>query len=150
MKLHTAKVTGTQLLQRVSCHCSQTPIALYLESTKYPQMIKTIIVAQQFWNPSHTSSAGIGAGKISLIQILKATTQGTPESKMCSPVTKQLQSHEGEHEDAEHEEQEDVRDLWQRVSYAAEYSPDLPRHNREHLETKPRPYGFHVSARSPT
>lgn len=44
---------------------------------------------------------------------------------MFSPLTKQLQGHEGEHEKAKHEEQEDVGDLWQRVADAAEGSPDL-------------------------
>lgn len=43
-----------------------------------------------------------------------------------TPLSKQLQGHEGEHEEAEHEEQEDVGDLRQRVADAAEGPPDLP------------------------
>lgn len=45
---------------------------------------------------------------------------------MFAPLAKQLQGHEREHEEAEHEEQEDVGDLWQRVADAAEGSPNLP------------------------
>lgn len=45
---------------------------------------------------------------------------------VSTPLSKQLQGHEGEHEEAEHEEQEDVGDLWQRVADATEGPPDLP------------------------
>lgn len=53
--------------------------------------------------------------------------QSIPGAKeVPTPLSKQLQGHEGEHEEAEHEEQEDVGDLRQRVADAAERPPDLP------------------------
>lgn len=42
-----------------------------------------------------------------------------------SPFAQQLKSHEGEDEDAEHEEQEDVEDLRQSVPDASERSAEL-------------------------
>lgn len=55
------------------------------------------------------------------------SAQSIPGAKEVSiPLSKQLQGHEGEHEEAEHEEQEDIGDLWQRVADAAEGPPDLP------------------------
>lgn len=53
------------------------------------------------------------------------SAQSLPRAQKV-PLSKELQGHEGEHEEAEHEEQEDVGDLWQRVADAAEGSPDLP------------------------
>lgn len=55
------------------------------------------------------------------------SAQSIPGAKEVStPLSKQLQGHEGEHEEAEHEEQEDVGDLGQGVADAAERPPDLP------------------------
>lgn len=42
-----------------------------------------------------------------------------------TPLTKQLQGHEGEHEKAKDEKQEDIGDLWQCVADAAEGSSNL-------------------------
>ena len=48
-----------------------------------------------------------------------------------SPFTQKLQSHEGEDEDAEHEEQEDVEDLRQSVPDASERPAELA-HEQTH------------------
>lgn len=41
-----------------------------------------------------------------------STQLWTTTKKAFTPLTKQLQGHEGEHEKAKHEEQKDIGDLW--------------------------------------
>lgn len=65
------------------------------------------------------------SGGIAAIHPPHTLNNNKQTKNVFTPLTKQLQSHEGEHEKAKHEEQEDIGDLWQCIADAAEGSSYL-------------------------
>lgn len=63
--------------------------------------------------------------KSQLVQLQLMNRTELKKLNVVSPFAQQLQSHEGEDEEAEHEEQEDVEDLRQGVPDASERSAEL-------------------------